>query len=138
MPCRDTLSFQNSSFTNENTGAPDLSNKDGARGIQLIASPNHRLNSRHSDHVKQSQRKDDLDSLVIISNPNWPTSGVTPPDDKKPPEVESKINESGKRAASGAISFRENNSSFQTPTKRTKINRNFANLTQFLCKDKVL
>ncbi|KAM7534745.1 hypothetical protein Aperf_G00000104954 [Anoplocephala perfoliata] len=135
LPCRDILSVQKSSSINKEVAAPDMSNLNGAR--RSIVSANQRLNPQYPNHVKQKRKECDLDSLVIISNPNWPTSGVNPL--KKLQEAESKINENLKRSSSDAISLPGTNSSSPQPAaKRPKINRNFSNLAQFICKDKVL
>ncbi|VDK41374.1 unnamed protein product [Taenia asiatica] len=83
---------------------------------------------------REKRQKNDLDKLIIISNPNWPTSGVTsiPKNSATTPEEVSKSRLHGKRPSSPSplpvLS--------PPPLKRPKINRNFANLAPLKCNGK--
>ncbi|KAL5967751.1 hypothetical protein TSMEX_004519 [Taenia solium] len=84
---------------------------------------------------REKRQKNDLDKLIIISNPNWPTSGVTSTlqNSATTPEEVSKSSHHGKRPSpsSSPLSVLS-----PPPLKRPKINRNFANLATLKCNGK--
>ncbi|KAM3187773.1 hypothetical protein ACTXT7_001616 [Hymenolepis weldensis] len=127
LPCRDEQSTTL-------TSAQKLSNRHQVRCCQSTDASDHRLHLKLSSNITKERKNRDLDSLVIINNPNWPTSGVTPLEEKKVPKVESKTKENDKRPVPD--SEPPSSSSSQPPLKRPKINRNFDGLEELLGKNK--
>nr|CDS27795.1 expressed conserved protein [Hymenolepis microstoma] len=127
LPCRDHQS------TSKSLSTEKLSNRRQFQAYQSTASTVHRSHLNSSPNISKKPKECDLDSLVIIHNPDWPTSGEAP--------VESKVNENGKRSVPHAEPHSpkipsSTSSPSQPPPKRPKINRNFEGLEQLLRKNK--
>ncbi|VDL11674.1 unnamed protein product [Hymenolepis diminuta] len=128
LPCRDEQSSPLIS-------SQKLSNRHQIRCCQSTDTSNHRSHLKLSSNTTKERKNRDLDNLVVINNPKWPTSGVTPVEEKKVSKVESKTKESNKRPVPDS---EPTSSSSQLPLKRPKINRNFDGLEELLGKNKFL
>ncbi|EUB57665.1 hypothetical protein ECG_07643 [Echinococcus granulosus] len=135
LPCRNRTKVSSLPVSNHKVDqiqrVPSPTNHNLKHQQPVTSSATQRLR-RELEPPSTGQNRDkrqhnDLDNLIIISNPNWPTSGVTPSPKKSAaaPEEATKCNEHGKRP----LSFSSSPSvSSPPPLKRPKINRNFANL----------
>lgn len=124
LPCRQLVEFTDKPSTDQG----DITNNDKHPPSRHNLKHEHQTNSASDiplrpqailPATKQKDRQCDLDKLVIISNPNWPTSGVT-----KIAEP-AKCGSVGKRPPS---TLSAQNSESTPPQKRPKLNHNFGNL----------
>ncbi|VDM31451.1 unnamed protein product [Hydatigera taeniaeformis] len=141
LPCRSRTKASTSSLANQKADQTQQSSLLTSRKLEVehqVASVAMQRLERESDsqsaaYNRGERQQTDLDKLVIISNPNWPTSGVTPGSQKSTTiqKVESKSGQHGKRSITSLSSV-----SSPSPLKRPKINRNFTNLEPLSCNGK--
>ncbi|KAL5105827.1 hypothetical protein TcWFU_006090 [Taenia crassiceps] len=111
-------------------------NRSLDHGHKVISSATQRLRQEldppPTSLNREKRQQSDLDKLIIISNPNWPTSGVTPTPQKSAvtPEETTKCSNHLKRSPTSSP---PPSVSSRPPLKRPKINRNFANLEPLEC-----